>query len=504
MAQSTLLSDSGCEPYIFVSYSHKNRNRALEIIQTLQDNGFRVWYDEGIAPASKWDDMIAKHIEQCSFFIALMSPEYVASSNCQDELDYARVLEKSRVLVYLEKTQLPSGMRMRQNRWQAIYLYECDDRKMFYERLFRSQGIDICRSDNVPLPVYRTGISTAREVTISHSGTHVNNPNALLHLIFVIDTSGSMTGTKIAEVNRGIQKASAFLLDKYGSTLSIDILQFDTLPRWRTLDDLPLTTAGLTNLGEALRALRQYGENLTKDSGCSIVFVSDGLSTDRYEEHFLCLKQETWFRLAVKTGIVIGDGAANPMLAHITGSHCAVTFVEKIDSFATMFECISVSSVMAAEQNTGRRTRIDGRDIIDWMDCEGLAEPLQWSITKKGKLTVISGAIIPDCHPPKLQPPWVSHRNTIRTIVLKEGVRVVGSFAFSNLPNLEKVVIPVSVTNIRSNAFSSCPKLKSVFFQGSVSWVRNMTQKNQAPFRKTFVWPEAFSGTLWFRNKKQN
>ena len=35
----------GTQPYIFVSYAHKNDAAVLEIIGTLQSRGFRVWYD---------------------------------------------------------------------------------------------------------------------------------------------------------------------------------------------------------------------------------------------------------------------------------------------------------------------------------------------------------------------------------------------------------------------------------------------------------------------------
>ena len=44
----------GTQPYIFVSYAHKNDAAVLEIIGTLQSRGFRVWYDEGIEAGSEF------------------------------------------------------------------------------------------------------------------------------------------------------------------------------------------------------------------------------------------------------------------------------------------------------------------------------------------------------------------------------------------------------------------------------------------------------------------
>lgn len=70
-------------------------------------NQYRIWYGEGIDPGTEWDENIAEHVENCGYFIALLSKAYMESSNCKDELNYARELEKPRLLVYLEDVQLP-------------------------------------------------------------------------------------------------------------------------------------------------------------------------------------------------------------------------------------------------------------------------------------------------------------------------------------------------------------------------------------------------------------
>lgn len=111
-----LFAYHGSEPYIFISYSHRNSADALDLIRRLQNAHYRVWYDEGIDPGTEWDEDIAAHVKGCGFFIALVSKNYLASSNCKDELNYARDLEKQRILVFLEEVQLPEGMRMRVSR----------------------------------------------------------------------------------------------------------------------------------------------------------------------------------------------------------------------------------------------------------------------------------------------------------------------------------------------------------------------------------------------------
>ena len=134
----------GSEPYIFFSYAHRNGDAAQPIIARLTEAGYRVWYDEGIDPGTEWDENIAAHVEGCSFFLALISRAYLASDNCKDELNYARDLNKQRVLVYLEQVELPGGMRMRLSRIQAVHKYGYQDESAFYEKLFSAQGIDAC------------------------------------------------------------------------------------------------------------------------------------------------------------------------------------------------------------------------------------------------------------------------------------------------------------------------------------------------------------------------
>ena len=139
-----LLPYEGDLPYVFVSYSHRNTDAAQQIISRMIGSGYRVWYDEGIDPGTEWDENIAAHVEGCGYFLALISGEYLASDNCKDELNFARDLDKQRVLVYLEETDLPSGMKMRLSRIQAIHKYTYTDDGAFYDKLFRTRGLQAC------------------------------------------------------------------------------------------------------------------------------------------------------------------------------------------------------------------------------------------------------------------------------------------------------------------------------------------------------------------------
>lgn len=138
----------GEEPYIFISYAHKDNDIVLSIMERMAQDGYRIWYDEGITPGSEWDDEIAEHIDKCDSFIAFISSNYLNSKNCKDELKFVRDLEKKLLLVYIENVPLPSGMALRLGRLQDVRFYEHkDNQNIFFEKLYLAKILDNSKAD---------------------------------------------------------------------------------------------------------------------------------------------------------------------------------------------------------------------------------------------------------------------------------------------------------------------------------------------------------------------
>ena len=62
-------------------------------------------------------------------------------------------------------------------------------------------------------------------------------------------------------------------------------------------------------------------------------------------------------------------------------------------------------------------------------------------------------------------------KDLITSVVINSGVTSIGSFAFTQCPNLISVTIPDGVTRIGSNAFTYCTGLKSVNIPSSVTYI---------------------------------
>ena len=136
---------SGDEPFIFASYSHRDMDKVFGIIRGFQQRGYRVWFDEGIDPGTEWDEYIAEHIDKSAYMMAFLSENYFGSSNCKDELAFARDMEKPLLLIYIADDELPPGMQLRLNRLQAVHWYSYDDKTLFYEKAMDAAGLDACR-----------------------------------------------------------------------------------------------------------------------------------------------------------------------------------------------------------------------------------------------------------------------------------------------------------------------------------------------------------------------
>jgi hypothetical protein len=90
----------GENPYIFVSYCHKDSRYVYPIIEHLAREGFRIWYDEGISPGSEWNEVIANHMSRAKLCLAFISENATASHNCRREINYALLKNKPLLSIF--------------------------------------------------------------------------------------------------------------------------------------------------------------------------------------------------------------------------------------------------------------------------------------------------------------------------------------------------------------------------------------------------------------------
>ncbi len=135
----------GKEPFVFVSYSHKDDAKVKQIVERLQADGYRVWYDQGISPGDSWRGAIAQRVADCSLLVAFISDSYLKSKHCKREILYADEINRKIVLTYLEQVDLPQDMAMTFVELQRIAWQKSrNNTEEFCKELYRIPEIKDC------------------------------------------------------------------------------------------------------------------------------------------------------------------------------------------------------------------------------------------------------------------------------------------------------------------------------------------------------------------------
>lgn len=137
----------GDAPYIFISYSHKDADYVLPIIRALQERGFRVWYDEGIAAGSEWAATLSTKINHCHCFLPFISSNYTNAISCRQELLFALQYKKNTLACYLEDFELPMGMQLQLNMHPGIFAYQYNSVDDFLDHLITASAIAPCKAE---------------------------------------------------------------------------------------------------------------------------------------------------------------------------------------------------------------------------------------------------------------------------------------------------------------------------------------------------------------------
>ncbi len=97
---------------------------------------------------------------------------------------------------------------------------------------------------------------------------------------------------------------------------------------------------------------------------------------------------------------------------------------------------------------------------------------LTWTLDDNGTLTISGRGAMPEwTHSSAM--PWFSSKNSIKTIIIEDGVTSIGKYAFYECYNVKNVTIPNSVTNISECAFYYCKNLENIVVPSSVTTIQS-------------------------------
>ena len=226
-------------------------------------------------------------------------------------------------------------------------------------------------------------------------------------LFFVVDASGSMDGAKMGTLNSAIEEVIPEIRRISGENadaqIKIAVLEFSSGTRWITpapmnAEDFTwsfLSADGLTDFGQACKELN---EKLSRKAFMSeaagsfapvIFLLSDGEPTDDYSPSLSKLKENNWFKKAIKVAVAIGEDANKDVLAEFTGNKEAVLTVHTPEALTRMVRFVSVTASQIGSKSGGvGRSGVDQvaskqDEMIDKINEVKAAEPdddgdLEW------------------------------------------------------------------------------------------------------------------------------
>lgn len=196
-------------------------------------------------------------------------------------------------------------------------------------------------------------------------------PRRVMPLIFLVDTSGSMEGSKIASLNTAVREAlndvGEISRNNSDAQIKVAVLEFNSSVNWMYPQPIvaeqfqwqDLNAGGMTSLGEALDGLNS---KLSKSNGFmaepsgsrapAIILLSDGEPTDDYTHALDKIKGNPWYKVAVKVAIAVGDDANKSVLADFTGNIESVITVHNVDQLKRIIHTVSVTASQVASQGT--------------------------------------------------------------------------------------------------------------------------------------------------------
>jgi uncharacterized protein YegL len=196
-------------------------------------------------------------------------------------------------------------------------------------------------------------------------------------LFFVVDTSGSMDGTKIGMVNTAIREVLPELKGVGASVVDLKIacLKFSSGCNWMHSAPVPvenfqwdnLSADGVTDFGAACKEL---SDKMLKDKFLSapsasvapaIFLMSDGEPTDDYKIGLSALQQNNWYKYAVKVAVAIGNDANIEVLKEFTGNSEAVITVHTPEALRKMIRFVSITTTQIGTESPMQNGQIESK-----------------------------------------------------------------------------------------------------------------------------------------------
>ena len=452
----------GNDPYIFISYGRKDKDRVFSLLDALHDKGYRIWRDEGGIPwGVRWMRTIEEHITRAEVCLVFWSEASAASQYCEAETAEMIAEQKTIVTVFLDDTPVTPGPRMYLRRFQSVKLSDFDSDAAFIERLAREQVFSPCKAAPAPpIPWNKDGLiqwyldeqgvlTIAKNDNLS-SGGPVSMPNYTWD-----ERNDDLSLVPWMSVQEKI--CSIVIRD------DIDIIGNRAFGNCTHLTSITIPNS-VTSIGRGAFYNCKGLTNVTIPDGVTIIgdraFWGCSLTNVTIPDSVTSIGDEAFLGCQGLTTIHVDgtnrayssrDGVLfdrkGTILVQYPISRVGETYVIP-DSVTSIGDFAFVGCTVLTSVTIGNSVTTIGTGAFS--QCVGLTSvTISDSVTKIGRQAFFSCA-------------------SLTSVIIPDSVTTIGEIAFARCAALTSVSIPDSVTFIGTGAFADCKGLKSVTIPAGV------------------------------------
>src|SRR5215208_2513015 len=128
---------------VFISYAREDQDFVRRLQDALEAHKRNTWIDwKDIPLTAKWKQEVFSAIDNADSFAAVISPDFIVSKPCKDELDHAAQNHKRMVPLWhrdVDDEEVPPDLASH----QYVYLRQDDDFEDSFERLLKALDTDM-------------------------------------------------------------------------------------------------------------------------------------------------------------------------------------------------------------------------------------------------------------------------------------------------------------------------------------------------------------------------
>lgn len=212
-------------------------------------------------------------------------------------------------------------------------------------------------------------------------------------VIFMLDTSGSMSGAPVGAVNAAIEGVLPELIsmneDNADNEIKIGVMTFDSDIKWVTGDSELVTpdelkntwqdfnADGLTSMGSAFLELNNklsvshgFMKNASGSVAPVLFLLSDGDPTDDYKYGLNKLQENNWYKVAAK--VAIGYGESNDdVLREFTRNVETVLHTDSPADLKKLIRFVAITSSRVASGGNNAVTDDNTQQVADALNAQG-------------------------------------------------------------------------------------------------------------------------------------